>query len=107
MEGYDTAFTINDGDTTYVFPTWEKRVSALEFDFHPEPLDWKYDRYGWNRYRTYSTTCHWIGLTFGDESHSSIWMTEEDLVKASNIPILKGWFDAVFANELAKRLTEE
>lgn len=107
MENRESVVVISAGDTTCSYLTSDKQVTALEFVFQPEPMNWKYDGYGWNGYRTYSTTCHWVGLTFQDEPHSAIWMTKDDIVKSSGIPVLKGWFDAVFANELAKRLAEE
>lgn len=100
VHGLDTVYTVWEGDTSFVQTSWRKHISALEFLFQPEQIELE----GWTWDRGFITTCNWIGLTFEGEEHSSIWMPKEDFVKASRISQLAGWLDAIFANEVAKRL---
>lgn len=97
---YDTVYTVWEGDTSLVRTSWRKHISALEFLFQPELVE--LEEWAWDR--GFITTCNWIGLTFEGEEHSSVWMPKEDFVKAGRIPQLGGWLDAIFANEVAKRL---
>jgi hypothetical protein len=99
---HDTIPTVWKGDTSYLAVQREKVISDLEFLFQPELLDQPYPYT--DNYRAYSITCNWIGLVLENEKQSTFWMPKEDFVKASHISQLAGWLDAIFANEVAKRL---
>lgn len=81
-----------------------KRTDAIELAFDMARIDRACDHHGLRGFASYKVSCDQVGLRFEGEPHGSMWLGKDDFVACSGNPLLRGWIDAIFANEIAKRL---